>query len=77
MILPTKHISQGNSLLGVSGTLLKNLTRPMTVSELWEQLRAEENIGTFQRYISGLDLLYILELIIFDGVNLQRRNNAS
>lgn len=77
MILPTKHISQENSLLGVSGTLLQNLTRPMTVSELWEQLRTKENVGTFQRYVSGLDLLFILGVITFDGVNLRRTKNAS
>lgn len=40
MILPTKHISQDEALIGVGATLLGHLSTPVTVSGLWERLRA-------------------------------------
>ena len=63
MILPTKHISQNEALLGVGATVLSHLQGPMTVSGLWERLRSEPNVGTFERFVLAANLLYIIGAI--------------
>jgi len=69
MILPTKHIPQNEALIGVGATLLANLASPMTVSSLWERLRAEPNVGTFERFVLASNLLYLMGAIdIKDGL---------
>ena len=44
MILPTKHISQNEALIGIGATLLAHLSMHMTVSGLWGRLRTEPNV---------------------------------
>lgn len=69
MILPTKHISTQNSLLGVGAVLLKNLDKPRTVTALWERVRALPEIGVYERFILSLDLLYAIgALDLVDGI---------
>ncbi len=63
MILPSKHISVENSILGVGAVILAHLGRPATVSSLWEELRSLPEISTYERFILGLDLLYMIEVI--------------
>lgn len=73
MILPTKHISPDNSLLGVGATILQNLRREQTSVRLWEQVRAMPNIGNYERFILALDLLFALDAISLEE-GLIRRN---
>jgi hypothetical protein len=63
MILPTKHISQNEALIGVGATLLQHLGQPTTVSSLWEKVRTEDNVGTFERFVLAADLLHMLGAI--------------
>ena len=68
MILPTKHIAQNEALIGVGATILSRLTGPRTVSSLWEDLRAEPNVGTFERFVLASNLLFLIGAIdIQDG----------
>lgn len=60
MILPTKHIAQSEALLGVGATILARLTVPRTVSSLWDELRQEPNVGTFERFVLASNLLYLI-----------------
>ena len=60
MILPTKHISQNDALIGVGATLLLYLDQPRTVSGLWECVRNEPNVGTFERFVLAISLLHLL-----------------
>ena len=73
MILPTKHISPDNSLLGVGATILQNLRREQTSIRLWEQVRAMPNVGSYERFILALDLLFALDAISLEE-GLIRRN---
>lgn len=69
MILPTKHIPQNEALIGVGATLLTYLSEPMTVSDLWDRLRSEPNVGTFERFALASNLLFIIGAIdIKDGL---------
>lgn len=63
MILPTKHIAQNEALLGVGATILARLTIPRTVSNLWDELRLEPNVGTFERFVLASNLLYLIGAI--------------
>ena len=63
MILPSKHISEDQAVLGVGAIVLRYLDRPQTVSGLWSSVRHERAIGTFERFVIALDLLYVLGLV--------------
>lgn len=60
MILPDKHITVSNSLLGVGAALLESMRPSQTVTELWGRTRARPEVRTFDRFVLGLDLLFIL-----------------
>jgi hypothetical protein len=69
MILPTKHISQEEALIGVGATVLAHLNGPSTVSGLWDRLKTEPNVGTFERFALASNLLYLIGAIeIRDGL---------
>ena len=59
MILPSKRVSQNQSLIGVGAALLKKIGEPQTVTNLWETVREEDTIGTFERFVLALDMLHI------------------
>lgn len=63
MILPTKHISTDKTLLGVGAILLGQLNKPYTVSGLWEQVKANSNVGNYERYILTLVMLNLIESV--------------
>jgi hypothetical protein len=73
MILPSKHLSTGRSLLGVGGEILTQLDRPREVSDLWERFRAarvyrEKHAPiTFDWFVLALTFLFALKAIHFDG----------
>jgi hypothetical protein len=69
MILPTKHISEEQALLGVGAVLLQHLRRPQTVTSLWDSVRDNGVVGTFERFVLALDLLHITGIVEFtDGM---------
>ena len=63
MILPSKHISEEQALLGVGAVVLRYLEQPQTVTSLWDKLRNEPAIGTYERFVLALDLLYITGVV--------------
>ena len=73
MILPTKHIPTGHSLLGVGAKILAALERPRTLVSLWDHLREQPEIGTFARLVLALDMLYAIEAVDLDEGLLHRR----
>lgn len=72
MILPTKHVSAEHSLLGVGALVLSCLGRPRTVSALWEDVRPNSQVATFERFSLALDLLYAIGAVDFRDGLLQR-----
>ena len=69
MILPTKHVKLQNSLIGVSGEILKHIDGARTVTSLWSDVRNMTGIRTFEQFTLGLDFLYCLGGIDFkDGL---------
>ena len=64
MILPSKHISEDQALLGVGAVVLQYLERPQTVTSLWDKVRDEKAVGTFERFVLALNLLHITGVVV-------------
>jgi hypothetical protein len=63
--LPNKYVPVSYSLLGISSYLTEALRPNDTVSTLWDRVRSDERVRTFDRYADALALLFagsILEL---------------
>ncbi len=72
MIVPNKHVTVRDSLLGVGALILDRLEKPMTVSELWGFAREADEVATFERFTLALDMLFMLEAIAFSNNKLRR-----
>lgn len=79
MILPSKHLSQDRALLTVGAMILRLLTRPMTVSALWEEMsrpaggQKDPPPLRYKGFVLTLDMLSLMGAIeLRDGV-LHRR----
>lgn len=69
MILPSRHQTVDQTLLGLGALLLRELERPETVSSLWQQVRARPEVGSYQRFTLALDLLFVVGAVdLVDGL---------
>ncbi|WP_394351176.1 ABC-three component system middle component 6 [Draconibacterium mangrovi] len=72
MILPSKHISLSESLLGLGGILLGYLKIPQSVDELWHKYSKINNSKRYPAYhdfdnlILALNYLYLIGAIDID-----------
>lgn len=73
MILPDKHVPPGDSLLGVGAVILGQLGQSKSVTALWESVRANPHVATFERFALTLDLLYLLGALELRDGRLVRR----
>lgn len=67
IILPDKTIRVGFSVVGVGAILLQNIDSVETVSSLWSKVKAYEEIGTFEKFIAALVLLYSSGAILYNN----------
>ncbi len=74
MILPSKHITEEQTLLGVGAVLLKEVKEPQTVTSLWEKVRSNQAVGTFERFVLALDLLHITGVVSLTNGMIERTN---
>ena len=78
MIEPTKYMPIEFSLLGVGAVLLEQLGPTDTVSSLWDKVRSNEQVRTFDRFAEAITLLYAANLIAMrGGVLVKSRRSAS
>ena len=69
MILPTKHISPQQSVLGVGAIVLNKIDSPQTVTGLWERVREVPEVTVYWRFILALDFLFAIGAVEFaDGL---------
>lgn len=67
MILPTKHISIDDCILSKGAQILQTLSRPQSVSHLWE--KNKETIGSYEKFSLTIAFLYTIGAIKFsDGL---------
>lgn len=66
MILPTKHIRPDRALIGVGYEILTILKEPMTMSNLWNEIRSRRSVLspsspiTYSWFVLALDFLFII-----------------
>ena len=72
MILPSKHIPEDQALLGVGAVLIRHMERPQTVTSLWDKVRDDRAVGTFERFVLALDLLHITGVVTLSQGMLRR-----
>lgn len=72
MILPNKHTKADESVLGLGAKLLHKLSYPQTVSSLWEKVRQDQAIATFERFTLALIFLYTVGTVEFKEGILRR-----
>ena len=63
MILPTKHVSVENSLIGAGSVVLRYLSSPQTPTALWDRVRHSPGVGVYGRFVLALDLLFAIGAI--------------
>lgn len=63
MILPNKYLKESEAILGIGAILMQKIPSSIFISDLWESVKEISNIGNFERFILGLDLLFLLDLI--------------
>jgi hypothetical protein len=72
MILPSKHIRNCESLIGLGSILINKLDQPKTIDELWSDFEQINNtkdcptLHSFDNVILALDLLFVLGKIQFN-----------
>ena len=67
MIMPTKHIPAEQSLLGAGAVVFAELSQPCTVTALWEAVRDSRSVGTFERFVLAVTMLYTLRVVRFEA----------
>lgn len=72
MILPSKHIPEDQALLGVGAVLIRYMERPQTVTSLWDKVRDDQAVGSFERFVLALDMLYITGVVTLSQGMLRR-----
>jgi hypothetical protein len=78
MILPSKHLRQDRSLIGVGAEILTLLERDRTVSSVWERVKSErgQNDGvpgiSFDWFVLALDFLFTAGAVDFVDGRLRR-----
>ncbi len=77
MILPTKHIRAERAIIGIGGELLGILREPMTVSSLWDALRARRTIAAPEAPISYDWFVLTLDFLFMIGAVEMRRGLVS
>ena len=63
MIMPNKYLKEEDTLLGASAVIFENLEYKKGLSELWDNVRDDESVYNYERFILSLDLLYMLNII--------------
>jgi len=64
VILPDKYVDTQHSLLGQASVLIEARGQEMTVSELWTRVQGRLS---YERFILGLDLLFMLGVVELRG----------
>lgn len=72
MILPTKYVSTNECLLSAGAIILQHIREPTMLSALWEKIKSQPSIQTYERFVLALDMLYILKLIDINDSLLMR-----
>jgi len=78
VLLPDKHISFAESLLGLGAFVIENVNQPVTVDNLWRMFQRQAAtypaFQTFDNMVLALDALFALGLIEMNDAGELRRH---
>ena len=67
MILPNKHIYLEQSLIATGAKILPYISiNGNNVSELWQAIKEQKEIKSFEQYTLGLSFLFMVGIITFN-----------
>ena len=72
MIMPSKYLREDEDIVGVGGILLHCIESRRNLSSLWEDVKTNHTVATFERFILALDFLFLLGLIEIKGNEIMR-----
>lgn len=75
MIAPDKYVSLNRSLLGVGAAVIREMGEGKTITSLWEACKGMPEVGTFQRFVLALDLLFLLGIVEMNSGSIMRASN--
>lgn len=68
MILPTKHISMAESILGLAGYISSNVAKhPMSMENIWNQYSKVNDTDAFPAYHNFNDVILAVDLLYSMG----------
>jgi hypothetical protein len=83
VLLPTKTLSPGRSLVGIGASVLMLLTEPKPVSRVWDEYKKaltrvpNSPTVTFGWFVLALDLLFAFGVIEFDHNRLVKTSDVT
>jgi len=72
MLMPSKHIPLSDTYLGIGAVILSQLKKDMTREALWARVRGKPTVGTLDRFLYSLDLLFMFGLVEYDDGLIKR-----
>lgn len=64
--MPNKYVPIPYSMLGVSSFLAEHMQPNDTISALWDRVRNDDRVRTFDRYAEALTLLFAGGILVLD-----------
>jgi hypothetical protein len=69
MIMPNKYLTEEETLLGAGAILIENLSIKKSLSKLWDEIKDNDSVYNFERFVLTLDMLFILGVVDLDENN--------
>ncbi|MFC7478198.1 ABC-three component system middle component 6 [Dankookia sp. GCM10030260] len=73
--LPNKYVPIEYSLLGIAADLLTVMRANDTISALWDRVRDDSRIRTFDRFAAALTLLFAGGIVTLDNGLLRQQTH--
>lgn len=64
--LPSKYVPVAHSTVGVAAFLIESLGANDTVSSLWDRVRHDERVRSFDRFANALTTLFAGHVVLLD-----------
>ena len=76
-VFPNKYTPLSYSLIGTASQIFESITTNDTVSTLWDRVREDERVRTFDRFADALALLFAGSMITLDRGILRRSSGRT
>jgi hypothetical protein len=69
MILPSKHLKNCESLMGLASILINEIDKTISIEELWDKFEKINNtekcptFHSFDNFVLSIDLLFLLDKV--------------